>query len=133
MATRRSMSMTPRVRPGDTARSLLKSTLSSADNPLVRTGQKFARHEISDAGVSLIEVMVAITVLVIVLVPALLLVTRSTRAVYNNQFKVTAASLASGQLEADRALAVGRTLPTPASPPPQAIGGPTLGSAAHSL
>ena len=133
MVAGRSMSMTPRVRPGDTARSLLKLTLSSADNPLVRTGQKFARHEISDAGVSLIEVMVAITVLVIVLVPALLLVTRSTRAVYNNQFKVTAASLASGQLEADRALAVGRTLPTPASSPPQAIGGPTIGSETYSI
>ena len=82
---------------------------------------------------SLIEVMVAITVLVVVLVPALLLVTRSTRVVYNQQFKVTAANLANGQLEADRASAVGRTLPPTASSPPQAIGTPTIGSETYSI
>jgi len=83
--------------------------------------------------VSLIEVMVAITVLVVVLVPALLLVTRSARVVYNQQFKVTAANLANGQLEADRASAVGRTLPPTASSPPQAIGTPTIGSETYSI
>jgi type II secretory pathway pseudopilin PulG len=100
---------------------------------LVHIGPKLARHEISEAGQSLTEVMVAITVLVVVLVPALLLVTRSTNVVYNNQFKVTAANLANGQLEADRASAVGRTLPPPASSPPQAIGTPTIGSETYSI
>lgn len=63
--------------------------------------------------------MAAISVLVIVLVPALLLVTRSTTSVYNNQHKVTAANLANGQLEMDRNQAVGQqtvALTAPTSP-----------------
>jgi len=53
-------------------------------------------------------VVAAISILIIVLVPALLLVTRSTQAVYNNQYKVTAANLANGQLEMDRNQSVGQ-------------------------
>jgi hypothetical protein len=55
---------------------------------------------------------VALAVLVIVLVPALYLVTNSTKVVYNDQYKVTAANLANGQLETDRNQAVAlQTLP----------------------
>ncbi len=63
--------------------------------------------------------MAAISVLIIVLVPALLLVTRSTQAVYNSQFKVAAANLANGQLEADRNLSVAQqtvSLTAPTTP-----------------
>ncbi|MGH9098383.1 MAG: hypothetical protein ACRDWB_13280, partial [Acidimicrobiales bacterium] len=55
--------------------------------------------------------LVALAVLVIVLVPALFLVTGSTNVVYNNKFKVAAANLANGQLETDRNQAVVGTLP----------------------
>jgi type II secretory pathway pseudopilin PulG len=67
----------------------------------------------------MIEVVAAIAVLIIVLVPALLLVTKSTKTVYNNQFKVTAANLANGQLEADRNQSVAQqttSLTAPATP-----------------
>jgi type II secretory pathway pseudopilin PulG len=78
-----------------------------------------ARRSRGEVGQSLIEVLVALSVLVVVLVPALFLVTDSTKVVYNSQFKVTAANLANGQLEIDRNQMVTQpapTLPTPASP-----------------
>jgi hypothetical protein len=59
--------------------------------------------------------MVAITVLVAVLVPALLLVTKSTTVVYDNKFGVTAANLANSQLETERNLAIAGSLPPQAS------------------
>jgi type II secretory pathway pseudopilin PulG len=77
------------------------------------------RRRCSEAGQSLVEVVAAITVLIIVLVPALLLVTKSTQTVYNNQYKVTAANLANGQLEKDRIQSVAQqtlTLTAPISP-----------------
>ncbi|MHB1712580.1 MAG: hypothetical protein ACYCV7_14480 [Acidimicrobiales bacterium] len=80
------------------------------------------RRAISEEGQSLIEVVIALAVLVVVLVPALLLVTSSTKVVYNNQFKVTAANLANGQLEADRTQAVASGLPLPTPPSPHSIG-----------
>jgi type II secretory pathway pseudopilin PulG len=65
-------------------------------------GPKSERREFREEGASLIEVLVALVVLVAVLVPALFLVSNSTKVVYNNQFKVTAANLANGQLETAR-------------------------------
>lgn len=86
----------------------------------MRLGSKFARREFREDGQSLVEVLVSLVVLVAVLVPALFLVTGSTRVVYNNQFKVTAANLANGQLETARNYVVAQqsvtTLPSPASP-----------------
>ena len=79
----------------------------------MRTGSKLVRREFGEEGQSLVEVVVALVVLVVVLVPALFLVTGSTRVVYNNQFKVTAANLANGQLETARNLSVAQqTVPT---------------------
>jgi type II secretory pathway pseudopilin PulG len=78
-----------------------------------------ARRSHPENGQSLIEVVAAIAVLIIVLVPALLLVTKSTKTVYNNQYKVTAANLANGQLEMDRNQSVAQqtvTLNPPATP-----------------
>ena len=72
----------------------------------MRTGSKLARRQFGEEGQSLVEVVVALAVLVVVLVPALFLVTGSTRVVYNNQFKVTAANLANGQLESARNLSI---------------------------
>jgi type II secretory pathway pseudopilin PulG len=80
---------------------------------------RLERRDFRDDGQSLVEVLIAITVLIAVLVPALLLVTKSTQAVYNNQFKVAAVNLANGTLEADRNQAVtGQSLMllTPATP-----------------
>lgn len=79
---------------------------------------KLVRRDFLEEGQSLVEVLIAIVVLVAVLVPALLLVTKSTQAVYNNQYKVAAVNLANGQLEADRTQAVtGQTLTlTPPTP-----------------
>lgn len=85
----------------------------------MRVGSPLARHSGTEAGQSLVEVVAALTVLIIVLVPALLLVTKSTQTVYNNQYKVTAANLASGQLEKDRNQSVAQqtvTLTAPSSP-----------------
>lgn len=72
----------------------------------MRIGSELARREFREDGQSLVEVLVALVLLVAVLVPALFLVTGSTRVVYNNQFKVTAANLANGQLESARNLTV---------------------------
>jgi type II secretory pathway pseudopilin PulG len=85
------------------------------------------RRAFSDRGQSLVEVVIALSVLVVVLVPALLLVTSSTKVVYNNQFKVTAANLANGQLEADRNHAVAKiglppVVPLPSPTTPQLVG-----------
>ena len=85
----------------------------------MRIGSPLARRSHTEDGQSLIEVVAAISVLIIILVPALLLVTRSTQGVYNSQFKVTAANLANGQLETDRNQAVGQqtlTLTPPTTP-----------------
>ena len=82
----------------------------------MRTGFPLARRRHPEDGQSLIEVVAAIGVLIIVLVPALLLVTRSTQAVYNNQHKVTAANLANGQLETDRNQSVAQQTVSLAAP-----------------
>jgi type II secretory pathway pseudopilin PulG len=85
----------------------------------VRLGSPLARPRHPEDGQSLIEVVAAISALIIILVPALLLVTRSTQSVYNNQYKVTAANLANGQLEMDRNQSVAQqtvTLNPPTSP-----------------
>ena len=82
-------------------------------------GSPLARRSHTEDGQSLIEVVAAISVLIIILVPALLLVTRSTQGVYNSQYKVTVANLANGQLETDRNQAVGQqtlTLTPPTTP-----------------
>jgi Tfp pilus assembly protein PilV len=65
-----------------------------------------ARRECREDGQSLFEVLIALAVLVVVLVPAVYLVTNSSQVVYNNQYKVAAANLANGQLETDRNLVV---------------------------
>lgn len=84
---------------------------------------RFVRRDFLEEGQSLVEVLIAITVLIAVLVPALLLVTKSTQAVYNNQYKVAAANLANGQLETDRNQAVtGQTLTLTAPATPVTVG-----------
>ncbi|HEV3265916.1 MAG TPA: hypothetical protein VG014_10350 [Acidimicrobiales bacterium] len=85
----------------------------------MRVGFPLARRRHTEDGQSLIEVVAAISVLIVILVPALLLVSRSTQGVYNSQYKVTAANLANGQLEADRNQSVSQqtvTLTTPTTP-----------------
>lgn len=74
--------------------------------PARRSGTHPRSEARSEDGQTLIEVVVAIALLVIVLVPAVLLTTQSTAVTYNNQFKVTAANLANSQLNVDRNVAV---------------------------
>jgi len=82
-----------------------------------------ARGDSREEGQSLVEVLVALSVLMVVLVPALFLVTGSTKVVYNNQFEVAAANLANGQLETDRNQVVAlQTLPPPPPTSPVTVG-----------
>lgn len=59
----------------------------------------------TEAGFSLVEVMVAAAILIIVLVPTAYLIASSSGLLTSNRASVTAAQLAASQLEADRTFA----------------------------
>jgi prepilin-type N-terminal cleavage/methylation domain-containing protein len=88
----------------------------------------------ADAGFTLIEVLVAATVLLLVLVPVSLALLTQTGQVNENGFQVEAAQLAAGQLESDRTTADNSSwsgsppvpsLPTPATPVTVNVAGKT--------
>jgi hypothetical protein len=85
-----------------------------------------------EEGVTLMEVVLSATLLLVVLVPSTVLLQTSSSLLSVNKAKVVAANLASGQLEADRAAADGAPwtgtpavpdLPTPVSPVQVPTGG----------
>ncbi|HXX89119.1 MAG TPA: hypothetical protein VEI83_02705 [Acidimicrobiales bacterium] len=79
----------------------------------------------SEIGFTLVEVVVAGTIMIMVLVPSAMLLSSSARVLSVTQAKIVAANLAAGVLDEDRALAgtsswtgspVAPTLPAPATP-----------------